>query len=206
MPQRHRDADDGQRRQGGEHPRKMGRAPRARDDRAKPPLACLAPIFDHVFGHPVSRDDVDLVGDPKLVKRRGGVFHDLPVRIRAHDDSNDCVHALIFSRGARVRFLAKGAQPLPREKIRGRLREGRAAPLRFPRRCDSGTVAIPAPLRFPRRCARVCAAAAPAPSPSGNRGFSRARSRLSLAHRAPPAPRLSRALGLSPRRDRRRTR
>ena len=195
MPQRHRDADDGQRRQCGEQPRKMGRAPRARDDRAKPPLACLASIFDHVFGHPVSRDDVDLVGDPKLVKRRGGVFHDLPVRIRAHDDSNDCVHALIFSRGARVRFLAKGARPLPREKIRGRLREGRAAPLRFPRRCDSGTVAL-----------RACAAAAPASSPSGNRGFSRPRSRLALAHRAPPAPRPSLAPGLSPRRDRRRTR
>ena len=56
--QRHRDADDRQRGDRGQHPGQVGGTPRAGDDHPQAALGCALPVVEHLLGHPVRRDHV----------------------------------------------------------------------------------------------------------------------------------------------------
>ena len=112
--QRHRHADDRQRRDRGEHARQVGRSPGAGDDApASPRPAASLAVGEHLVGHPVRGDDVGLEADAELGEGLGGGLHDRPVGVRAHDDAD---HALRSSLDLLTRSRCRGRRGTTRRR------------------------------------------------------------------------------------------
>ncbi len=84
--ERHRHADDGERRDRREHAGEVGGPACAGDDDADAARRRILAEGDHALGGAVGRHDVHLVGDAELLERRRGVGHHAPVGVGAHDD------------------------------------------------------------------------------------------------------------------------
>ncbi len=67
----------------------MRSSPRAGDDDLQPAISGVLAIGDHLARHPVSRHDIDLVGNPELIERLSSPAHDGPIAVTAHDDAHE---------------------------------------------------------------------------------------------------------------------
>jgi hypothetical protein len=63
-------------------------APGTGHDDAQPALGGGAAVVEHLHGHAVRGDHIDLVRHVELVERQRGGLHHRPVRVAAHDDTD----------------------------------------------------------------------------------------------------------------------
>ena len=100
-------------------PGRWAAPPAPGDDRAQSASGGLLAVREHLVRHAVRGDDVGLVGDLELLQRLGRLLHDRPVRVGAHDETDErgCLrrHSVIVPRrypaawAARSRTSAKSS-------------------------------------------------------------------------------------------------
>ena len=84
----HRDPDDRERGDRGQHAGQVGGPSGPGDQDPEPAAGGLLPEGEHVAGRAVGRDDAHLVGDAELVEHVDGPLHDGQVRRAPHDDGD----------------------------------------------------------------------------------------------------------------------
>ena len=83
----------------------MRRTARTGDDRANTALVRFFGVVKHVVGHAVCGDDFGLKRHAELFEHFGGLLHDRPVGVAAHEDADHhgsiegcCIHMIPLSR------------------------------------------------------------------------------------------------------------